>query len=349
VSLSAQHEAALAVFAEVAGTRVVTHYGNDAETAAAHEFTAARQGSGLCDLSSLRGRLVVSGPVRQKFLNGVLSNDVAKLSPGQGCLAALLDPRGHVLALLRVLAADDAVILETDSARLAFLEERLAHYRVAAPVRLAADRPVVLGLLGRDTATTLGRAGLPSPSAPEAHVVAQHAGHEVRVVRATDLPAGAFVLHCPEAAAPSVWTALLEAGAVPIGRHALDALRVAAGRPFYGADISEDNLLHETGLVKELHSPTKGCYVGQEMVARLSARGENVNRALRGLKLAADTTAGAEITAEGRKVGHVTTAARSPRIGPIALGYVARSHFAPGTVVDVGGAPALVRALPIEE
>jgi folate-binding protein YgfZ len=179
-------------------------------------------------------------------------------------------------------------------------------------------------------------------AAAEAHVTASLAGHPVRLVRAGDLPRGGITLHVPQEHARAVWDALRAAGARAIGREALDALRVEALRPWYGSDVSEANLLHETGRVAESHSPTKGCYVGQEIVARLSARGGNVNKALRGLRLSAPAQAGAVITADGRELGRVTTAAISPRLGPIALGYVQRSHFAAGTPVEVSGAPATV-------
>ena len=104
---------------------------------------------------------------------------------------------------------------------------------------------------------------------------------------------------------------------MPIGREALDALRVEALCPWYGPDIGEDNLLHETGLVTAVHSSTKGCYVGQEVIARLEGRGGNVNKALRGLRLTAPAAAGAVVTAAGKDAGWVTTAAVSPA-GPIA-------------------------------
>ena len=129
---------------------------------------------------------------------------------------------------------------------------------------------------------------------------------------------------------------------MPIGREALDALRVEALCPWYGQDFGEDNLLHETGLLNAVHSSTKGCYVGQEVIARLEGRGGNVNKALRGLRLTAPAAAGAPVTASGKDAGWVTTAAVSPRLGPIALGYVHRSQFAAGSVVEVVGAPATV-------
>ena len=165
------------------------------------------------------------------------------------------------------------------------------------------------------------------------------AGHPLRLVRAGDLPGGGFVLHAAPEDAAAVWEALRAAGARPVGRDVLDALRVEALRPWYGSDVTEQNLLHETGLVAECHSPAKGCYVGQEVVARLEARGGHVNKALRGLRLSAPAAAGAAVTAEGREVGRVTTAAVSPRLGPIALAYVHRDHFAAGTAVEVGRGP----------
>jgi len=111
--------------------------------------------------------------------------------------------------------------------------------------------------------------------------------------------------------------------------------------------VTEANLLHEAGLVRLYHSPTKGCYVGQENVARLEARGGHVNKALRGLRLGAPAAAGDAITAEGAEVGRVTTAAVSPRLGPIAMGYVHRSRLEPGTAVEVGGVTASVTSLPL--
>jgi folate-binding protein YgfZ len=168
------------------------------------------------------------------------------------------------------------------------------------------------------------------------------------VARAGDLPRGGLVLHLAPDAGGDVRNALVAAGAQPLGRPALDALRIEAGRAWYGTDVTEENLLHETGLLREYHSPSKGCYVGQEVIARLEARGGNVNKMLRGLRLSAPAQAGAALTSAGQEVGRVTTAAVSPRLGPIAMAYVRRSHFAPGTVVELDGQPATVAALPLD-
>jgi folate-binding protein YgfZ len=167
------------------------------------------------------------------------------------------------------------------------------------------------------------------------------------MIRAGDLPAGGLVLHVDGEALGAVWERLLAAGARPLGRLALDVLRIEDGRPWYGPDIGPGELLHETGLLDELHSSSKGCYVGQEVVARLVGRGGHVNRQLRGLRSSAPAAAGDPIEHDGKPVGRVTTAGISPVHGPIAMGYLHRSCFDPGTRVTVGGHAAEVAALPL--
>jgi folate-binding protein YgfZ len=316
--------------------------------AAFSEYAAARDAAALIDLSD-RGVLEASGPQRQKFLQAILSNDVLSREPGQGCRAALMSVKGHLLAFMRVLVQKDRVLLEMPADRLKAVEEALVFYRVAAPVRFAARPATVLALMGPEARDVLARAGCEIPElAPEAHVSGRVAGQTVLVARAGDMPAAGYVLHAtPEAAAP-VSAALQVAGAVPISRDTLDVLRIEDGRPWFGPDVTEENLLHETGLVEELHSPTKGCYVGQEVIARLEARGGNVNKMMRGLRLSAPAQAGSTVTSEGKEVGRVTTAGVSPRLGAIAMGYVHRSRSEPGTHVEVDAAPAAVVRLPFE-
>jgi folate-binding protein YgfZ len=317
-------------------------------SAAGDGYRAAREATALIDLPE-RAVLAVTGPLRQKFLHNLLSNDVLGRAAGQGVLASLMDARGHLQAFLRVLVGGDAVWLEAPAERLPALEQTLAHYRVAAPVRFAAVPAAVLALIGPRGRQVLGRAGAEVPDLPpQGHVQARVAGEDARVAAASDLPGPALVLHVASECAASVRAALLEQGAVPLSRQALDALRIEQGRPWYGVDVTEENLLHETGLVGEYHSASKGCYVGQEVIARLEARGGNVNKLLRGLRLAAPVSAGAPIRAEDREVGRVTTAAVSPRLGPIAMGYVHRSRFEPGARVQVGTAEATVDALPLD-
>jgi folate-binding protein YgfZ len=345
VGLRERHASAGARFADRLGHELPVFYGSDEPAAASREYAVAREAAGLVDLSE-RGVLAVSGPTRQKFLQAILSNEVASLAAGQGRKAALLDVKGHVLALMRVLAAEDRVLLELPGRQLESVERALVHYRVAAPVRFAQAPVTLVALIGPLASDVLTRAGVepPGPDA-ESHAARTLAGAPLRAVRAGDLPGPAFVLHLDPSSADGAWEALLAAGAAPVGRVALDALRVEEGRPLYGVDVTDENLLHETGLIHEYHA-AKGCYVGQEVVARLEARGGNVSRALRGLRLEAPAAAGDDVLAGGKPVGRITTAATSPRLGPIAMGYLHRSHFAPGTRVEVKGRAAEVASLP---
>ena len=306
------------------------------------EYAAAEQGAALVDLND-RGVLEATGPQRQKFLQGMLSNEVLNRPPGQGCLAALLTVKGHVQVLLRALVEKDAVLLEMPANRLGLVERTLNHYKVAAPVRFKALPTAVLGLIGPQATILLGRADVVVPDlAPEGHARVEIAGRKALLARASDLPGDGFVLHLAPEDLTAVRDALQAAGAIPIGREVTDALRVESLRPWYGADVTEDNLLHETGLVAEYASFSKGCYIGQEVVARLDARGGHVNKTLRGLVLSAPVAAGTTLTADDNEVGRVTTAAVSPRRGPIALGYVHRSCLAAGTVLRAGDASATV-------
>jgi folate-binding protein YgfZ len=306
-----------------------------------------RDGAGAFDLPG-RALLVVTGPLRQKFLHGILSNDVQSRVAGQGVRAALMDVKGHLVALLRALVDADEIVLEVSGDRIDAVESLLVRYRVAAPVRFRREDAAVIGLVGAQARATLAAAGAAVDDlAPESHAAFSLAGTRVRVARAGDLPADGFVLHVPAGARDAVMAALAAAGAVLLERAAVDTLRVEDGRPWYGTDVTEENLLHETTLVAEYHSPTKGCYVGQEVIARLDARGGHVNKLLRGLRLGAPASAGDAISAGGKEVGRVTTAGVSADLGAIAMGYVHRGAADPGTVVEVGGRPAIVTRLPL--
>lgn len=309
-------------------------------------YEAAREGVVLIELD--RGVLEATGPKHRAFLQGMLSNDLEGLHPGQGCRAALLDVKGHVQTLLRALVTANAVLLEMPKDRLGLVERFLNHHKVAAPVRFRQTHTAVLGLLGPGARDALSHAGAPvSALAAESHATVSIGSAVVVVVAAGDLPVGGLALHVEPGVLSEVTAALARAGAASIDAMALDALRIEEGRAWFGPDVTEDNLLHETGRVGEYASFSKGCYVGQEVVARLDARGGHVNKSLRGLRLAAPTRAGAALRADGKEVGRVTTAALSPRLGPIALAYVHRSHFEPGTVLDAEGVVATVASLPL--
>jgi folate-binding protein YgfZ len=308
---------------------------------AALGYTAARERAAVFDLPE-RGVLEATGPLRQKFLQGMLTNEVQALAAGQGNASALLDVKGHVQALLRVLVTGDAVLLETREDRSSLVQRTLEHYRVAAPVRFRVVPTTVVGLVGPRAEEVLRAGGAEVPEAPGSHLRTSFHGVEARVARAADLPPRGFAIHVAPEAAAALRGALADAGVPTVRREVIDALRVEALRPWCGEDVTEENLLHETGLVPECCSLSKGCYLGQEVVARLDARGGNVNKALRGLRLEREAPRGTPVLAAGKEVGRVTTAALSPKEGAIALAYVHRAHFAPGTALEVGDAAATV-------
>jgi folate-binding protein YgfZ len=308
----------------------------------ADAYRSAREACALADFPD-RALLAATGPKRQAFLHGMLSNDIGALTPGRGCLSSLMDVKGHLLCFFRILMTPDALLLEMPADRLDFVTRTLDHYRVAAPVRFAARPSAILGVLGPQAPAALRAAGVAEvPADRETHAVATVGGHEVRVARAGDLPADGYVVYAPPDVAADVRAAL---DAPALDRATLDVLRVEDGRAWYGTDVTDEHLLFETGLVREYHVP-KGCYVGQEVVARLEARGGNVNKHLRGQTLAEPSAAGAIVRADGQDVGRITTAGVSPRLGPIAMAYVHRRAFEPGTAVEVGGQPATVSGLP---
>ena len=335
------------VWVDFGGRRLPGQYG-DGDHAARDEYRAATEACAIFDLPE-RGIVEVAGPQRVDFLERILSNDVAGLSPGAGRLAALMNTKGHLLALMRVLAESKRVLLELDNAAAPGVVEALEYYRVAAPVKFGRPQSSLVGLVGPGAPGLLEALQLPVPRDVNSHASGSADGFDLRIVQASDLPRGTFVIHAGVDSAERLWRRLIDAGARPAGRRALDALRIEQRRPLYGFDIGEENLLHETGLLDEYHSAAKGCYVGQEVVARLEARGGHVSRRLLGLRLGEPTAPGAGIISEGAVVGSVTTAAVSPGHGPVAMGYLRRRAAEPGRRVTVGAAEATVVTLPLSD
>jgi folate-binding protein YgfZ len=319
----------------------------------AAEYRAARDGAALFDRSVL-GKVSVTGRDRLAFLQGMLTNDVKGLAPGQGAPAAFLDAHGKVMALLVVYATADRVLIELPASLTEKTLLTLDRYLISEKAYFESVDEVfaILSLQGPAARGRLeGLAGVALDLPPYGHAEVAIAGAPVRVINRPEGPGPGF--HCWVGAelAGAVRAALERAGAVPAGPETLQVLRVEAGQPWYPDDVDDSVILPETRL-EALVSYTKGCYIGQETVARVKYRG-HVNRALSGLLLEGDRVPahGARVTAEGKDVGRVTSAVRSVALGrPIALGYVRREHFEPGsavTVVDAAGElPARVVALP---
>ncbi len=348
LALDEVHRAQGATIREIGGWLLPSDYGDPAA-----EYRALREAVGLIDRSML-GKVTVTGRDRQAFLQGMLSNDVKSLTAGQGTAAAFLDAHGKVVALLAVYVLEDRLLLELPPSLTEKTLQALDKFLISekASFEAADDAFAILAVQGPGSRALLETlAGRQLDLAPYHHAEAQIAGAPVRVISRAE--GGVPGFHCWAAAAhgASLWQLLVTAGARPVGAEALNVLRVEAGVPWYGHDVDESVILPETRL-EQLVSYTKGCYIGQEVVARVKYRG-HVNRALSGLVLEGDRVPAINdpVVADGKEVGRITSAVRSLALGkPIALGYVRREYFAPGSVVGVqdGGAtiPARVAELP---
>ena len=286
------------------------------------DYATVTAGAGLLDRSA-RGKMDVTGPDAAEFLQGQVTNDVEEPAPGQGCYAALLDPKAHILADMRILSAGPAELwLDTEPGALEAVLGHLRMYKIGRQVQIA-DRTAeraILSLLGPTSAELAGRvAAVGIPSAEHDWVDARVRDLPVRIVATR---AGVDLMTATEGA-DTLRTALLEAGAHGIGDDAAEVLRVELGIPRHGIDMGADNLPGEAGIVERAVSFTKGCYIGQEPVARMYHRGRP-NRRLRGLKMSAPVSPGEPVISGDKEVGRLTTSITSPRLGPIALTILRR-------------------------
>ena len=309
-------------------------------------YRALVEGCALVDRSK-RGKLALTGGEAKDFLHGQVTNDIAGLQPGGGCYAAFLTHKGKMIGDLRVLDAGDELLLDCERAVLQDLFNMIRRYKLGRDVELH-KRTVERGLLSLVGPGARAVAGLPEPAAQEhSHRAGEVGGAPVRLI-ATDL--GVDVL-CDAADTARVTAALTGAGAVLVDEAAAEVRRVESGRPRYGIDLDDSVIPQEAGLNERAVSFTKGCYVGQETVARLYYRGKP-NRHLRGLRLSAPAPSGAVLRLGDREVGRLGSVAASPAFGPIALALV-RREAEPGSTLavgdDGGGTTAVVVALPFTQ
>jgi len=314
----------------------------------ASEYRALTQDCGLIDRSE-RGKLALTGTERKTFLAGQVTNDIVGLAAGTGCYAAFLTHKGKMLGDLRVLASEDEgaepeLLLDTERSTLQALFDLVRRFKIGYDVELH-KRTVQRGLLslaGPGARAIAGAEDLPGDE--HAHRAGELAGQPVRLI-VTDT--GIDVL-CDAEATDAVRDALLAAGATPVSEEAAEIVRVERGRPRYGVDTNDATIPQEAGLNARAVSFTKGCYVGQETVARLFYRGKP-NRHLRGLRLSEPVESGTELRLGERVVGTLASSLVSPTHGPIALALV-RREAAPGDTVEVGGgATAQVVELPFSD
>jgi len=315
---------------------------------------SVRERAALFDMGEQRGLIEVCGDDRVRWLDGMISGDVERLESsgsGAGCYAVLLTNRGAIVADLHVAKIGETFLLESTRSEIPRIVEALDRLIIADDVTLA-DRSgahVVLGLEGC-TASAILRGALDGDApAEDAWVESTLGGASVLVGAFGWSGEDAFQIRLDSEDRPAVEAALDAAAgeALARGEHEdLEVLRVEAGVPALGLELDEEVLPPEARLERAI-ATDKGCYVGQEIVARLRSRGQ-VNHLLVGLDLDGTDVpeVGVELTADGRKTGELTSVAVSPASGPIALGYVRREHAEPGTAVAYDGGRAEVVALP---
>lgn len=304
------------------------------------QYRALREEAGILDRSG-RGKLLVRGADAAEFLQGQLTNDVEALAPGGGCYCALLDRKGHIQADARALRISAQEIwLDTEPQAAEAMRRHLGTYKIGRAVEVddVSGERAILSLIGPAAAQLAGVPG----GAEHDHAQAEVGGVACRWV-ATDLGVD---LIAPAGEAERLREALLAAGAVEVAEAAAEILRVESGRPRFGAEMGPATMPAEAGIVERAVDFEKGCYIGQEPVARLHYRGRP-NRTLRGLRLGGPAPAGVPLFSGDREVGTIGSACVSPALGPIALAVV-RREAAPGDEVQVGeaGVTAEVVELP---
>jgi folate-binding protein YgfZ len=352
-----QHRAAGAEIAPYFGTQLPARFG-----AVTEEHRLARRKVALLD-TNFRAVFSLAGPDRVRYLNAVLTSNVRDLVPGEGAIGLLLNAQGHILAELETLALDD---------RLMVLGHKLVRQRTADTL----DKFIIMddATLADETEES-GTLAIEGPAAPDVvrgltgieleKLPAR--GHAGTVLRGDSVeipcrvihhslygfPGAEFLLQRGDLAA--AWAALeglvRACGGTPVGYRTLNALRLEAGVPWFGADFDERHIPHEAGLEGSHISFTKGCYTGQEIVERVRSRG-HVNRRLSGLQFgsAEPPEPGAALLAAGSEAGRVTSAAFSPLRGAaIGLGYLRAEHSRPGSVLQCASTTAEVIALPLRE
>ena len=299
-----------------------------------------------------RGQIAVAGADRASFLHGLLTNDTASLTAGRGCYAAWLTPQGRMLCDLHVLESGDMMLLDVPAAELDGVAARLEQFHFSEDVRITA-------------LTSLRAIWIPGPAAPRmlhdlaprdaapytAWLQYQNArvelgGVPVVVARIDQLAVPGFVVYADAQHEDEVSAALGAAGALHATPESLEAARIEAAYPVFGVDMTTDTIPLEAGIEDRAISLTKGCYVGQEVIIRVLHRGHGrVARRLVRLQVEGDTPLpGAKAFSGDREVGFVTSAAKSPRLGALALGYLHRDFVDAGTVVDVQVGDIRVRA-----
>jgi folate-binding protein YgfZ len=338
LSLHEFHAGLNAQFSEINRMEVVVHYGDWLA-----EHSALRDSVGVIDLS-FRGRLCLLGADRQNFLNGQVTNNVKDLKSGEGCYAAVITAKGKMQSDLNIYNLENEILLDFEPGLSETVKQRLEKYIIADDVQIVDVSPhySLLSVQGRKSAEVVNslQLGFVLPEKPlHFSTVKNETLGEIYLMNQPRAGSVGFDLFIPTnslgAVADKLIFAAKQIGGRACGWNALEVARIEAGVPRFGADMDEMNLPPEAGLDSRAISYTKGCYIGQEVIARIRTYGQ-VAKALRGLRLADDLktlpTKGDKLFLGEKDVGYITSAIASPTFKiNIALGYVRREANKIGT------------------
>lgn len=310
------------------------------------DYRALTTDVGVVDLTSLRSRVELTGDDRRKFLHNFCTNDVNNLADGTGCEAFLLDAKGHVLFYVCIWARPERLLVDVAAGRGEALVKHLDKYLIREKVKLAdltSDWSELLVAGPRSAEVLRSVLNCDLPSVLQSSVAGPD---DTVIIRSTLTPGDNFCVLGPTAAIEKVRQRLTTAGVQPCGAGALESLRIEAGLPLDGFDVTDKNLAQEVDRNERTLHFRKGCYLGQETVARLDALG-HVNKRLVGVKFLEATDANSPQAGTTLAAGTITSVAFSPRLNAwLALAYIRENSTAPGTKLDTPFGPAEVAALP---
>ena len=321
-----------AKFEAIADTTVPVSFGNDSAA-----IVAAREGVALCDRSHW-GRIRVSDDDRLRFLHNQSTNDFQRLKPGQGCDTVMVTSTARTIDLVTAYVMEDAVLLLVSPNRLRHLMDWLDRYIFFADKVQLTDvtsETATFSVIGPASDALLEQLGasaiINQPYAT--HQLVQLGGCQVRVAVGSGLATPGYTLIVAASDAATVWSNILQAGAVPLGDRVWEQLRIEQGRPAPDYELTEDYNPLEAGLWQTI-SFEKGCYIGQETIARLNTY-KGVKQQLWGVRLNAPAEPGSVITVGDEKVGNLTSYTDTDR-GSLGLGYVRTKAGGAGLKVQVG-------------
>jgi folate-binding protein YgfZ len=342
------HQNRGARFSSLNGFEIVSSYGSTTT-----EYEALTTSAGLLDLS-FRGRVCLLGADREKFLHGQVTNDVQRLKTGQGCYAALVTAKGKIESDLFIYKLDDELLLDFEPGLTDRVTDRLNKYVIAEEVQIVDVAPHygLLAVCGPKAGQVVESVfpGLLLPKEPFNWQVISGAEGDTYVINNPRYGVAGFDLFVPTGALEQIAAELEKTGedfgTRWAGLDASEVVRIEHAIPRFGVDMTEKTLPQEAELQDRAVSFAKGCYIGQEVIARIRTYGQ-VAKALRLLRLQDDAAqslpvSGTKIFVGSKEAGFVTSAAISPKYGAaVALAYVRKESNALGTVVQIGSEPGI--------